>query len=278
MDLHAITRGGGEALLLLHGFTTGARAWDEPATALAERFQVVTPDLLGHGASPAPDAVEPYQMRRCVADLVALLDRLGIADTHCLGYSMGGRVALALALAKPRRIRSLTLESASPGIADADERRRRRKRDEALAARLERDGVAAFVDEWMAQPLFATQRALPAEKLAATGALRLANSIHGLANSLRGLGTGSQPSFWNDLPNLTMPTLLIAGEHDAKFRAIAASMANLIANARLAFIPNAGHTTHLEQTAEFLRTVTSFLADISSPSPRRHRAHGGFTE
>jgi len=272
MNLDVVRRGSGEALLLLHGFTTGGRAWEYHADALSQQFRVVMPDLPGHGSSPAPADVAAYGMAACVGDLVAVLDRLAIERTHCLGYSMGGRVALALALAHPERIRSLVLESASPGIADTGERRQRRERDEALAARIESDGVAAFVDDWMAQPLFASQRALPEVTRAAARRLRLENSARGLANSLRGLGTGAQPSFWADLPDLRVPTLLIAGEQDEKFRGIAARMATAIPAARVTIIADAGHTTHLEQPAAFLHTVTSFLTAVTIPMTQRSAA------
>jgi 2-succinyl-6-hydroxy-2,4-cyclohexadiene-1-carboxylate synthase len=270
MDLHLIRRGHGEPLLLLHGFTTGARAWDDQASALARRFTVITPDLVGHGRSPLPDDPS-YDMSHCIADIVSVLDRLEVERTHCLGYSMGGRIALALALAHPGRIRSLILESASPGIADLAERRQRQARDEALAARIESDGVAAFVEAWMAQPLFASQHALPRQTLAAARALRLENSARGLAISLRGLGIGNQPSYWAELPTLKAPTLLIAGERDEKFRDIAARMATAIPSSRIAILAGAGHTTHLEQPEEFLRTVTAFLYEIQPSSPQRRR-------
>ena len=63
----------------------------------------------------APDDPARYRMERCVADLIAILDALDIERTHLLGYSMGGRLALAAAIAHQDRIASLILESASPG-------------------------------------------------------------------------------------------------------------------------------------------------------------------
>ena len=139
--------GSGPPLLLLHGFTGRAALWEPVARALAPAWHVLAVDLLGHGDSDAPADPGRYRMERAVADLAALLDALGIARTACLGYSMGGRLALAFAHAHPERVGALVLESASPGLAGVDERDVRLTADQALAARIERDGVAAFVDD-----------------------------------------------------------------------------------------------------------------------------------
>ncbi|HSQ01289.1 MAG TPA: 2-succinyl-6-hydroxy-2,4-cyclohexadiene-1-carboxylate synthase, partial [Candidatus Dormibacteraeota bacterium] len=234
--------------------------WEAHATALAAHFHVIAPDLLGHGDSDSPADPARYTMAHAVADLGALLDALGIARSALLGYSLGGRLALAFAVEQPRRVAALILEGASPGIADADERAERRVADDRLAARLASDGLAAFVEAWMTQPLFATQAALPVAVRAAARAARLRNDPAGLAACLRGLGTGSQPSYWPRLRELAMPVLLLAGEHDAKFQALAHAMGKRIPDATLDVVPGAGHTTHLENPAAFRRLVRAFLA------------------
>ena len=150
------------------------------------------------------------------------LEALGpAARSRSCGYSMGGRLALALALRTPERVRRLVLVSASPGLADADERAARRRADEALADRIEAIGVEAFAREWAAQPLFAGQ---PARVAAAAHADRLRRTAAEHAAQLRGLGTGVMPPLWERLGELAMPVTLVVGERDAKFRAIAGRM------------------------------------------------------
>ena len=250
---------GGEGILLLHGFTGDGDVWRAYAPVLARHATVVAVDLIGHGRSDAPGDPARYGMERCVADLLAMLDQLGLARVAVLGYSMGARVALHLAAAAPDRVSALILESGSPGLAIDEERRARRDSDEALAARIERDGVEKFVAYWEALPLFATQRRAPLAVQIVQRRQRLSNSAVGLANSLRGMGTGAQTSLWDRLGEIHIPTLLIVGALDDKFRAIGGAMAAALPHARLAVAPDAGHTVHLEQPAEFDRLVTDFL-------------------
>lgn len=251
--------GAGEPLVLLHGFTGSAANWRELAAAWAARFQTIAPDLPGHGGTEAPADPARYAMAHCVADLAGLLDQLDLSAVHVLGYSLGGRVALHFAAAHPERVRALILESASPGLATAEERAARIAADEALAARLERDGLAAFVGYWERLPLFASQARLPAEARAALRVQRLQNNPVGLANSLRGLGTGVQPSLWERLPEIRLRTLLIAGALDEKFTAIARQMAARLPQAGLEIVPEAGHTVHLEQPKAFQRLIAEFI-------------------
>lgn len=251
--------GDGPPLLLLHGFTGSSATWARFLDRFARRRRVISPDLIGHGASDAPFDPLRYRMERCVEDLLAVLTALDAERADVLGYSMGGRVALHLAAAAPARVRSLVLESASSGLADLAERQNRIAADEALAERIERDGVEAFVDYWQRLPLFASQAALPAEVRARLREQRLRNTPIGLAASLRGMGAGQQEPLWQRLGALDMPALLIAGALDRKYCEIAASMSAAMPAAQMTIVPNAGHTVHLEQPQTFEQLVMEFL-------------------
>jgi 2-succinyl-6-hydroxy-2,4-cyclohexadiene-1-carboxylate synthase len=223
-------------LVLLHGFTQTGRSWARVREALGERYRCFTPDLPGHG-----DAAE---RRPATFDAVAAYVAALKPERFALcGYSMGGRLALDCALRMPARVQRLVLVGASPGIADAAERAERRAADEALADRIESEGLEAFVDSWSAQPLFAGQPRGVAELARAD---RLRSTAPGLAAALRGMGTGVMTPLWDRLGELRMPVTLIAGEHDEKFRAIAERMAGSIPDARVVIAPGAGHAVHLE--------------------------------
>lgn len=258
IQLNVEERGRGDPLLLLHGFTGAASTWREVASSW-DGWRRIAVDLVGHGASDAPDDERRYTMAHCVADLITLLDALGVDCAAVLGYSMGGRVALQLAAAAPERVAALVLEGASPGIADADERAARVASDRALADDIERDGIAAFVDRWQRVPLFATQDQLPDDVRARLRQQRLTNRPCGLANSLRGMGAGAQTSLWPRLHELAMPALLIAGEDDAKYSEMARAMASRVPAATVRIVPGAGHAVHLERPDAFSDHVKEFL-------------------
>jgi 2-succinyl-6-hydroxy-2,4-cyclohexadiene-1-carboxylate synthase len=262
---------GGTALpvLLLHGFTGSAEAWGEELLAelAATGRRVVAVDLLGHGGSDVPAEPSRYAMERQLDDLGEVLDVLGIERAAWIGYSMGARLALGGAVLRQGRVGALVLESGSPGLATEGERRARRAADEALAARLEAaagdgEAMARFVDEWMAQPLFATQRRLPDEIRRRERRRRLEARPRGLAATLRGLGTGAQPSLWERLGELEIPVLLLTGQLDAKFDAIADRVAARVPAPVRSPVPDAGHAVHLERPRAWLARVTGFLEEV----------------
>ncbi|NOK58935.1 MAG: 2-succinyl-6-hydroxy-2,4-cyclohexadiene-1-carboxylate synthase [Chloroflexi bacterium AL-W] len=255
-------KGNGPTLLLLHGFTGSVATWLPFIPSFAEQSQVVAVDLLGHGQSATPAEPSRYRMECCVSDLLSLLDQLNLAQIDVLGYSMGGRVALQLAAVAPLRVRSLMLESTSPGLDSAAAREARIVADNALADQIESEGLAAFVEYWEQLPLFASQRLLPDDVRAKQRQQRLQNNPQGLANSLRGMGTGQQPSLWDKLDQMTTPTLLTVGALDTKFCGIASEMATHLPNVRVVTVPDAGHTIHLEQPATFIKTVQEFLQEF----------------
>lgn len=240
-------------VVLVHGFTQSGAAWARVAAELRERhpeLEVITPDLPGHGGSTGlGDAV----------DLAAAARHLGSeCGRACyVGYSMGGRVALQLALDEPSTVERLVLVSTTAGIEDPEERAARRGADEELAERLEAggdEGLGQFVEEWLAGPLFSGL-----DERAANRGARLANAAAGLAAALRSLGTGAQLPNWERLGSLTAPSLVVAGEHDAKFVALGERLARAIGpGAELVLVPGAGHAVPFERPVAFAAMVGAF--------------------
>ncbi len=251
--------GDGIPLVMLHGFTGSIENWQPLADTLAQHYTVIMIDLLGHGKTNAPIDPNRYRMEWAACDIVRLLHTVTASPVNLLGYSMGGRLALYLTVHFPELVKSLILESASPGLADEQERAARREHDDALADRIERDGIEAFVDYWESIPLFATQQRLPADIRKCLRGQRLQNRPVGLANSLRGMGTGVQLSLWDDLATIQQPVLLMAGEMDTKFVSIARQMHDRIPHSRLKTIPESGHTIHLEQPDAFAGQLITFV-------------------
>ncbi|MCY4022881.1 MAG: 2-succinyl-6-hydroxy-2,4-cyclohexadiene-1-carboxylate synthase [Anaerolineaceae bacterium] len=259
LNYHYHCEGSGPPLLLLHGFTGSHASWAHLASGFAGHFLTVAVDLPGHGKTDMPRDAARCRQELVSADLVDLMAHCGHDRFNLLGYSMGGRLALALSICFPDRVTALVLESASPGLPTAAERERRRRQDEDLARQIETGGVHRFVNVWEQLPLFASQGQLPASTRNATRQQRLGNSAHGLAASLRGAGTGAQPSFWSQLPQLKTPTLLICGELDAKFCEVARRMVSANPALKLQQVPGAGHCVHLERAQSFQRAAMDFL-------------------
>jgi 2-succinyl-6-hydroxy-2,4-cyclohexadiene-1-carboxylate synthase len=248
--LHVEVTGSGSRLALVHGFTQSGRTWGPAGEELGRRYQIVALDAPGHGRSSSVAADLPGG-----ADLMADALSAHGGPAAWIGYSMGGRFALHVALRHPRLVEKLVLVSTTAGLDDPAERQARRESDEALADRVEAEGVEPFLRWWLAQPLFAT---LP-DPLAQVET-RLDGSAAGLAESLRRAGTGTQDPLWEHLADLEMPVLVVAGELDTKYRALADRLHGAIgSNSTVAVIEGAGHACHLEKPVEFVQTVCDWL-------------------
>jgi 2-succinyl-6-hydroxy-2,4-cyclohexadiene-1-carboxylate synthase len=165
-------------------------------------------------------------------------------------------VCLRLAVDHPAAVDRLVLVGATAGIDDPAERAARRAADEQLASELEAEGLDRFLDRWLALPLFSGL-----SEAAQYRDERRRNTVAGLAGSLRSAGTGAQEPLWDRLGALAgMPVLLVTGEQDRKFTALADRLAAGIGpSATRLVIPGAGHTAHLEQPDAFLAGLLPWL-------------------
>ncbi|MFO1393020.1 MAG: 2-succinyl-6-hydroxy-2,4-cyclohexadiene-1-carboxylate synthase [Steroidobacteraceae bacterium] len=267
--LHFERRGKGSPLMLLHGFTGSANSMRGLADGLARDFETIAPDLPGHGRSTA-GADAGYSFDACLDALVATLHAAGHRRAHWLGYSMGARLALAVAVRHPDSVASLVLLSGRAGIASEGEREARRRADETLARRIETEGVAAFVDEWMAMPMFQTQQLLGAAFLEEQRRERLRNDAAGLAASLRALGPAAQPPLFDELSRVTVPALLVVGALDTAFVAHGHELERRLSGAQLCEIADAGHAVHLERPSAVVAAVHDFLCRAAGPARSSH--------
>lgn len=245
------------AILFLHGFLGSAEDWLEIMEHLASEFHCLAIDLPGHGKTVITGETEAYQMPRVAEGIVHFLQTLGIENCFLVGYSMGGRLALYLALQHPEVFRKVLLESASPGLKTEVERTARRTHDEALAQEILQMDFSVFLQRWYNLPLFEMLKVHP--KFERVLARRKENRPEGLAHSLRQMGTGVQPSLWEKLSDAKVPLRLVVGEHDGKFVSIGKEMTDLCNTADLYIISNVGHTTHIENTSEFIHHLKTFF-------------------
>ncbi|WP_274307805.1 2-succinyl-6-hydroxy-2,4-cyclohexadiene-1-carboxylate synthase [Solibacillus daqui] len=250
---------GTKTLVLLHGFTGSTKTWQHVVQALPQSIRCVMVDLIGHGGTSAPENIETYSMAFQVDVLHALFQQLNLQKFTLLGYSMGGRVALSYAVEFPVRIEQLLLESASPGLQKPEERVARKQADDQLAENILQNGMVSFVDKWESIPLFASQKLLTSEVQQEIRTERLLQRAIGLANSLRGMGTGVMPNLWDDLATLPIAVTLLTGELDEKFVALNQKMQNSLIHAKHLTIPAVGHAIHVENPLKFATIVEEMI-------------------
>jgi 2-succinyl-6-hydroxy-2,4-cyclohexadiene-1-carboxylate synthase len=225
--------------------------FSQPASVWRDVLAVLPPDL-DAVALEVPDG----------EDFAATAGALGDAGGTgvYVGYSMGGRLTLELTITRPELVTGLVMVSASPGIADAAKRAARVASDSQLAAGVERDGVASFLERWVAQPLFATVPPERAGLAARVEAMTEARLVH----QLTALGQGAMPPAWEKLCDVEQPVLLLTGSLDAKYDTIAREMATRLARSehhRLA----GGHALLLEQPEAVAGEIVDFAHAVGAP-------------
>lgn len=270
-------------LVLLHGFTQNQHCWPQIIDRVAARYRLIVIDAPGHGGS----ALDTHDLWATADAVVHTVERLlgeeepSVAGPGSrpaptmarsavyIGYSMGGRTALHLALAHPVAVSGLVLIGATPGLETEAERRDRRAGDERLAVRLDeadraqRAGdegpFAAFLDDWLALPLFAGL-----SDAAQCREARQHNRPAGLAASLRHCGTGRQDSLWDRLAEIAVPVELLVGSRDHKFIDIAERMAPRFGHPAQIRIESGSHAVHLENPQSLERAIDDLVSRLGA--------------
>lgn len=259
--MHYVKTGdpGKPPVVFLHGFMGSGRDWSSVINLLDKQFSAITIDLPGHGATGAMAEDSDYTLSATAAQVIAVLDELGIGKCPLVGYSLGGRLALVLALNYPDRFSHLALESASPGIKDAEERSERRAADELLEVGLEQDcDMETFVLRWYYQPMFHGLAAHPEfQRLLQS---RMGNDPLLLAKSLRGMGQAAMEPLWNDLGKIAIPTLLMTGENDRKYRELFKEMRQSNPAFHIEIIQECSHNAHFMNSKKFAKVLGTFIS------------------
>ncbi len=245
-------------IIFLHGFLGSGSDWAPMARQLENDYCCILVDLPGHGESDIEANGNPDLFFTETVD--ALAEELGRSATpepcFLVGYSMGGRIALSLLLRHPELFEKAIIVSASPGLRTEEERLSRQESDEGVARKIERN-FEGFIEAWYEQPLFASLKSRPIFKEVESE--RKINDPSNLALALRLLGTGRQPSAWNELQKNRVPIQFFAGEKDLKFVEIGRQMVNLCPDSSLELFVECGHTLHLENRELFLDCLRTFF-------------------
>ncbi len=254
-------------ILFLHGFMGDRDEFQHAFTALSKLHYCVAIDLPNHGQTYVVDRVEGvnlstyqddyYTIQSTASFVIKFLDFLRIKKCCLVGYSMGGRLGLYLTIHFPQYFHKVILESASAGLRTIAERSDRLAKDRQLASDLESGDFEVFLENWYRQAIFGNLRSHP--KFSQMLEQRLKNSPSQLANSLRNLSTGLQPSLWEKLSDCEIPLLLLVGELDTKFVQINRQIEQLCKFAQLEIVPQCSHNIHFEYPELFVERIQVFL-------------------
>jgi 3-oxoadipate enol-lactonase len=237
VELHHTFAGPQDAgvVVLSNSLGTTLAMWEPQAAALARGHRVLRYDLRGHGRSPVPEA--PYSIADLGSDLLALLDRTGIARASLFGVSLGGMVSMWVAVHAPERVDRLVLCSTSAVMGPPESWTER-------AALVRREGTAAVADSVVARwftPAFAAAQPDVVARIRGQLAATPAEGYAGCCEAIREMD--QRP----DLPAIAAPTLVIAAEGDPSTPpAHARTIAGLIPGARLEVLDRGAHLVNVE--------------------------------
>ncbi len=247
-------RGAGPALLMLHGHPFDRSMWGPQLDGLSTDFRVVAPDLPGYGASPAGS--DPMTMRAFADAAVEVLDVLALDTAVAVGLSMGGLVAMELGLHHPDRIAGLVL-AATTAAPVTDQERDRRRTAAALAEERGMLPVAAA----MVADLFGPEAGRDRDLVLRVFAMMLAAPPGGVAAALR--GRLERPPYEQLLGSLPMPTLVVAGEHDAYSpEPVIQQLLAALPAPEVVQMHHSGHLPNLEEPQGFNEAVRDFATRV----------------
>jgi len=237
-------RGSGPAVLLTHGYSASARMWKGQMEALTDRYHLIALDMRGHDRSDSPEDLALYSHELTIGDMAAVLDACGVKRAVIGGLSLGGFMSAAFHLVHPERTIALMLFDTGPGYKKDGPREEWNKMANARAAQLEKDGL---------------------DIATASAEVRVAQhrSAKGLALAARGMLTQKDGKVIESLPDIRVPTLVLAGANDKMFIPSADYMAAKIPGAEKVILENAGHAANIDQPDAFNAAVRKFLDRVT---------------
>lgn len=232
-----------------NSLATDHSIWSAQVEALAGRWNILRYDQRGHGASPEPSALSGFD--RLGADVVELLDRLGVKRAAYVGLSMGVPTGLAAVAAAPDRFSGLLLADGQARTAPGGGQQWRER-----IAFVQEQGLAAFApvtaSRWLADPT--------GERLARLEAMIARTPLDGFVACA---GALADFDFTAGLSQIDCPVLLVAGERDGKLPETMRAMADLIPGARFETIAEAGHVPCFERPDAFNASMLAFLETLT---------------
>lgn len=229
---------------------TDITMWQPQTSRLRERFRTLRYEIRGHGRSSVPTG--PYSMDDLGSDLVALLDRLAIERAHLCGLSIGGMISMWTAARAQDRVERVVLCCTSAELGPPEGWHER-------AATVRASGVEAVADAVLARWFTPGFRDAHPDVVEAMRQILSATPREGYAGCCEAIAA---MDLTGDLPSITAPTLVLAGEDDpATPPEHGRRIAELIPGARLELVSNAAHLASVERPDLTTMTILRFLSD-----------------
>lgn len=244
-------------IIFLHGFMGNSLDWEGLSKLISDKYRPIKIDLIGHGKSSKPSTKKYYSAKSIIKQINLIVKKLRIEKFVLVGYSMGGRAAIAYSLKYPKNILALILESSTFGIKNIAERRKRRNADFVLSQNIITGGIKKFLEKWIENPMFGKLK-IP---LSIIKKREITNTA-GYQNILTEFSQGKTPNYWKQINKISFPLLLITGANDKKFTKINCEIKKLVPTSQHITVKNTGHNVHLEKPQVFANFVNKFLKQI----------------
>lgn len=263
VELYWEQTGQGAPIVWVHEYGGDQRSWEFQVRYFSRRYRAITYNQRGYPPSTVPTAAHDYSQALLVEDLHQLLTRLGVGPVHLAGCSMGANVARDFALAHPDAVRSLTLVGAGAGSVDREQFLRAQ---EATAAGLEREGIAARIRAFDTVPTRASFKAKDPRGFAEFLRQAGEHNVQACAHLAREVMAKRKTIFEleSELKALRVPTLILVGDRDTPCVEPSLVMRGWIQHAGLVVFPACGHTPNLEEPILFNLHVAEFLAAVEA--------------
>lgn len=245
-------------LTLSHALATTLEMWEPQMPALARRYRVLRYDMRGHGRSDAPPP--PYDIDQLADDVVGLWDALGIARSHVVGLSIGGKIGLSLALRHPQRLGGVVLCNSTSRIPAGSEAIWDQRIRQVEAGGLETQ-VETTLQRWFTE---AFRRDRP-EVVARIAALIRATPPQGFIGASRAIQAFDAT---DRLAGIRTPLLLLPGEKDPGTPpALSETIHRLVPGAQWRQIAGASHLSNIERAEAVTEAILDFLAGLDGRDP-----------
>ena len=255
--------GQGVPVVLCHEFAGDMRAWEPQVRFLARRYRVVVFNYRGYPPSDVPEEPGAYSPDGLVADLLGLLDGLGLDRVHLAGLATGGNLVLNFAIAHPERVRSLIVAGAGAGTVDRTAWLDAARRFADDIARDGSEGIVANVADAPQRAIFRVKDPRGWQEFV-DGMRRL--SPLGAERVMRHVLIPRAPVFElaEGIRQLCLPIMVMCGDQDTPAFEPSRFIRDTAPHAGLAIVPMCGHTLNSEEPELFNRIAGSFLAAVDA--------------